>query len=35
MIDVLLKTKDAIADAIAAGQSALAPDTLAGFQARY
>jgi transposase len=35
MTDVLLEAKDAIADAVAAGQSALAPATLAGFQDRY
>lgn len=35
MIDVLIQAKDAVADAAAAGQGTLAPDTLAGFQDRY
>lgn len=35
MIDVLVEAKDAVADTAAAGQDALAPDTLTGFQDRY
>jgi transposase len=35
VIDVLIEAKDAVADALAAGQDALAPDTLTGFQDRY
>jgi transposase len=35
MIDVLIEAKDAVAEAAAAGQSALAPHTLTGFQDRY
>jgi transposase len=35
MIDVLIEAKDAVADALAAGHSALAPDTLAALQDRY
>lgn len=35
MIDVLIEAKDAVADAAAAGQDALAPGTLTGFQDRY
>ncbi len=35
MIDVLIEAKDAVADALAAGQSALAPDTRTIFQDRY
>jgi transposase len=34
-IEVLLEAKDAVADALAAGLSALAPQTLAAFQERY
>jgi transposase len=35
MIDVLVEAKDAVAVALAAGQSSLAPDALVGFQDRY
>jgi transposase len=35
MTDVLIEAKDAVADALAAGQDTLAPDTLTGFQDRY
>jgi len=35
MIDVLIEAKDAVADAAASGQSALAPEALTGFQDRY
>ncbi|WP_103542774.1 transposase [Streptomyces sp. SM1] len=35
MIDVLIEAKDAVAEVAAAGQSALAPHTLTGFQDRY
>lgn len=35
MIDVLLEAKDAVADAAAAGQGALVPEALTGFQDRY
>jgi transposase len=35
MIDVLIEAKDAIADAVTAGESHLGPDALDGFQERY
>jgi transposase len=35
MIDVLVEAKDAVADAVAAGQGVLPVDVLAGFQDRY
>ncbi|MEU3283344.1 IS66 family transposase [Streptomyces antibioticus] len=35
MIDVLIEAKDAIADAVRAGESRLTPDVLDGFQDRY
>jgi transposase len=35
MIDVLTEAKDAVADALAAGESTLAPAALTGFQDRY
>lgn len=35
MIDVLIEAKDAVADALTAGQDALAPEILAGLRDRY
>ncbi|MFC5954038.1 IS66 family transposase [Streptomyces pratens] len=35
MIQVLIEAKTAVADAVAAGQDTLAPDTLTGFRDRY